>query len=176
MGWGSFNTLQDLGAPLPLFPSPRGYVSLRLCLSNLSKWISFLPSQYLSLSQAARPLHFQESQRLFPPPILFPLPQLLLPPPTPVSPAHSFPKPPSIHLENLGGGKHQTQKEHPQNGEPRKVAMMGEIGGTKADAICTLLLPASHSGGQCTQSLIFQRTGTSRAKEQTCLCPACAWH
>lgn len=51
-------------------------------------------------------------------------------------------------------------------GEPKRTAMMGEIGGARADAIYTPLLPALCFGNQYTQSLIFLKNGgPSRANE-----------
>lgn len=69
-------------------------------------------------SQAAPPPHRPASRCVFPPPnplSTCAFPCTLLPPPTPVCPAHSIPRPSGSHLENLGR-KSLTQDGHSQNG------------------------------------------------------------
>lgn len=57
-------------------------------------------------------------------------------------------------------------------GDPRKSTPVGETWGAEADAIYTLLLPVSCSGGQYIQSLILQRTESSKTKEKSVSMPS----
>lgn len=114
----SSRTLEPLSFPIP--PSfSLGLclsLSLRLRLSNLSERIFLLFHQRPPLSQATLLSHLQKS--LLSHSLCHFIP-VCPPPRIPVSPAHPFPKPLSIHLENLGK-KYLAKNEYPQNGETQK--------------------------------------------------------
>lgn len=106
---------------LPL-PFPPGCVSLLDPVSsNLSKWISLLSMPPISVTGCSPVVSTSFKVISHPKSSLLSLASLpflsctLQPPPTPISPVHSSPKPPGSPLENLGR-RHLTQDGYPQNG------------------------------------------------------------